>query len=59
MSLSIFFCSCANDMGYRQMYIDNLFEQRSLIAYNLRNCIRDRGYTKISFANKMETEKVF
>lgn len=41
------------------MYIDNLFEQRSLIAYNLRNCIRDRGYTKISFANKMETEKVF
>ena len=39
------------------MEIDELFKQRSLIASKLKNCIRDKGYTKISFANKVAIEK--
>lgn len=35
-----------------QMKFDELFEQRSLIASKLKDCIRDRGYTKVSFASK-------
>lgn len=34
------------------MTFDELFEQRSLVASKLKDCIRDRGYTKISFAKK-------
>lgn len=34
------------------MKFDELFEQRSLIASKLKDCIRDRGYTKVSFASK-------
>ena len=35
------------------MEIDELSKQRNLIASKLKNCIRDKGYTKISFANKV------
>ena len=31
---------------------DELFDQRNLVAMNLKNCIRDRGFTKISLAKK-------
>lgn len=34
------------------MKFDELFEQRSLVASKLKNCIRDKGYTKISFSVK-------
>ena len=34
------------------MKFDELFEQRSLVALKLKECIRDRGYTKVSLANK-------
>ena len=31
---------------------DELFEQRKLVASKLKECIRDKGYTKVSFAGK-------
>ena len=34
------------------MAFDGLFEQRGLVASKLKECIRDRGYTKVSFAGK-------
>ena len=34
------------------MRFDELFEQRSLVALKLKECIRDKGYTKVSFAKK-------
>ena len=34
------------------MRFDELFEQRSLVASKLKECIRDKGYTKVSFAGK-------
>ena len=34
------------------MKFDELFEHRSLVASKLKDCIKDRGYTKISFASK-------
>ena len=34
------------------MKFDELFEQRSLVASKLKACIRDMGYTKVSFASK-------
>ena len=34
------------------MKFDDLFEQRSLVAIKLKDCIRDCGYTKVSFAKK-------
>lgn len=35
------------------MKFDELFEQRSLVASKLKDCIRDKGYTKVSFASKV------
>ena len=34
------------------MKFDELFEQRGLVAAKLKDCIRDKGYTKVSFAKK-------
>ena len=34
------------------MRFDELFEQRNLVASKLKECIRDKGYTKVSFAHK-------
>lgn len=34
------------------MQLSDLFGQRDLVALKMKNCIRDNGYTKISFANK-------
>lgn len=39
------------------MRFDELFEQRSLVASKLKNCIRDKGYTKVSFAGKAEISR--
>ena len=32
------------------MKFDELFEQRSLVATKLKECIRDKGFTKVSFS---------
>lgn len=34
------------------MSFDDLFEQRSLVASKLKECIRDMGYTKVSFSGR-------
>lgn len=34
------------------MKFDELFEQRNIVALKLKDCIRDKGYTKVSFASK-------
>ncbi len=39
------------------MKFDELFEQRSLVASKLKECIRDQGYTKISFASKADISR--
>ena len=39
------------------MKFDELFEQRSLVALKLKDCIRDMGYTKISFAAKADISR--
>lgn len=39
------------------MNIKDLYEQKRLVAINLKDCIRDRGYTKISIANKLGMDK--
>lgn len=39
------------------MKFDELFEQRSLVASKLKDCIRDAGYTKVSFANKADISR--
>jgi transcriptional regulator with XRE-family HTH domain len=39
------------------MKFDELFEQRSLVASKLKDCIRDRGYTKVSFSAKADISR--
>ncbi len=39
------------------MRFDELFEQRSLVAVKLKECIRDLGFTKVSFAKKAEISR--
>ncbi len=39
------------------MRFDELFEQRSLVASKLKDCIRDKGYTKVSFAKKADISR--
>lgn len=34
------------------MKFDELFEQRQLVAKKIKECIREIGYTKVSFAKK-------
>ena len=36
---------------------DELFEQRKLVASKLKECIRDKGYTKVSFAGKTDISR--
>ena len=38
--------------GELHMKFDELFEQRQLVAKKIKECIRERGYTKVSFAKK-------
>ena len=39
------------------MKFDELFEQRSLVASKLKDCMRDMGYTKVSFASKADISR--
>lgn len=39
------------------MRFDLLFEQRELVAEKLKECIRDMGYTKVSFARKIDISR--
>ena len=39
------------------MRFDELFERRKLVAVKLKDCIRDKGYTKVSFAGKTEISR--
>ncbi len=39
------------------MKFDELFEERALVASKLKVCIRDKGYTKVSFANKADISR--
>ncbi len=39
------------------MKFDDLFEQRTLVAEKLKNCIRDMGFTKISFSKKTDISR--
>ena len=39
------------------MKFDELFEQRSLVASKLKDCIREMGYTKVSFAAKADISR--
>lgn len=39
------------------MKFDQLFEQRALVAEKLKICIRDLGYTKVSFAGKLDISR--
>ena len=39
------------------MRFDELFEQRGLVASKLKECIRDKGYTKVSFAGKADISR--
>lgn len=34
--------------------MDELFEQKCLVASKLKECIRDKGYTKVSIASKTD-----
>ena len=39
------------------MKLDELFEQSRLVASTLKACIRDLGYTKVSFASKADISR--
>lgn len=39
------------------MTFSDLFEQRSLVALKLKDCLRDKGYTKVSFAKMAEISR--
>ena len=39
------------------MRFDELFEERRLVASKLKDCMRDKGYTKVSFAKKAEISR--
>lgn len=39
------------------MRFDELFEKRVEIAQKLKTCIRERGYTKVSFSKKCEISR--
>ncbi len=39
------------------MNFDTLFEQRRLVAAKLKACIRDMGYTKVSFSGKADISR--
>ena len=39
------------------MKFDELFDQRSLVAMKLKDCIREHGFTKVSFAKKADISR--
>ena len=45
------------DEGGVGMNFDELFDQRSLVAMKLKNYIREQGFTKVSFAKKVNISR--
>jgi transcriptional regulator with XRE-family HTH domain len=39
------------------MKFDDLFEQRSLVGSKLKDCIKEKGYTKVSFAKMTDISR--
>ena len=39
------------------MKFDELFDQRNLVAKKLKDCIREHGFTKVSFAKKVDISR--
>jgi predicted transcriptional regulator len=39
------------------MNFDDLFNQRSLVGTKLKNCLKERGYTKVSFAQESDISR--
>lgn len=39
------------------MKFDDLFEQRTLVAEKLKKCIREKGFTKVSFSKKVDISR--
>ena len=39
------------------MKFDDLFEQRNFVGAKLKDCLRDKGYTKVSFAQKADISR--
>jgi transcriptional regulator with XRE-family HTH domain len=39
------------------MKFDELFDQRSLVAAKLKDCMKERGYTKVSFAKMTDISR--
>ena len=39
------------------MRIDELFEHRSIVAEQLKNCLRGMGFTKVSFSKKADISR--
>ena len=39
------------------MKFEELFDQRSIVAMKLKDYIRERGFTKVSFAKKAEISR--
>lgn len=46
-----------NEKGGIKVKFDDLFEQRSLVAMKLKDYIRTRGFTKVSFAKKADISR--
>lgn len=39
------------------MKFDELFEQRALVASKLKECIKDKGFTKVSFSKRTDISR--
>jgi transcriptional regulator with XRE-family HTH domain len=39
------------------MEYDDLFDQRSLVGTKLKDCLKDRGYTKVSFSKETDISR--
>lgn len=45
------------EKGGMRMQFEQLFEQRSIVANKIKACLRDKGYTKVSFAKKADISR--
>lgn len=43
--------------GGISMRVDELFEHRSVVAEQLKKCLREKGFTKVSFAKKADISR--
>ena len=62
--VSFYLCIFSNLLIYsniiikRIMKINDLFDQRGFVAVKLKNCIQERGFTKVSFARKAGISRI-